>query len=180
MRVSRERVRQNHRQMVESAGRLFRECGIDRVSLATISADAGLTNGGFYRHFASKQALVAASLRHLLVTAGKSVKALMRQGGRRAVAEAYLSPEHAEDIATGCAFVALAAEVRRLEPETRQILADGLDGWLRIIAQPDGDRDSTIAFIALLVGGLTLARAAGPGQRAEEILAAARAAANRI
>ncbi|MDR3494533.1 MAG: TetR/AcrR family transcriptional regulator [Ancalomicrobiaceae bacterium] len=180
MRVSREQARQNHRQIIDSAGRLFRKHGIEGVNLAAITADAGLTIGGFYRHFASKEALVVESLRHLIVATGKSMQALMRGGGRRAVIDFYLSPGHAQDIASGCAFVALGAEIRRLKPETRQVLADGLDGWLKIVSEPDSIAERDIAFVALLVGGLTLARVAGSDERSAEILAAARAAAARI
>src|SRR5215471_1322422 len=108
MRVSREKAAENRERIVDTASRLFREKGFDGIGLDAIMRDAGLTHGGFYRHFKSKDDLAA-----------EAVTLALRRGADRRrrfttprdpVAD-YLSGRHRDDRASGCAMAALAADI---------------------------------------------------------------------
>src|SRR6218665_383079 len=111
MRVSREQAAQNRERVIETASRLFREHGFDGIGLKDLMAGAGLTQGGFYKQFASKDELTALASRRAIASAAErwsSAAASRPDDPLSAVAEFYLSPEHVAERAEGCPFVALA------------------------------------------------------------------------
>src|SRR3954470_1120937 len=119
MKVSREQAAENRERIVQTAARLFRERGFDGIGVADLMNAAGLTHGGFYGQFESKEDLAAqACARALDESAGKWARATEGKPARealKAVADFYLTPRHAGDPGSGCAFVALGAEAARRE-----------------------------------------------------------------
>lgn len=177
MRVSREKAAENRRRIVDAAARLFRDKGFDGVGVDAIMKSAGLTHGGFYGHFESKEALAieasAAALRgnaaHQAATASLS----------QLVGE-YLSERHRVDRANGCAVAALGADVgrqgeavRRTFTQSVRIQVDRITSFLKR-GTPAARRRRALATYAGMVGAITLARAVDDPAFAEEILAAAR------
>src|SRR5271168_4232507 len=120
MKVSREQMANNRRKILDAAGRLFREKGFEAVSVAEVMNATGLTHGGFYGHFGSKDHLIAETLAHLLASAS---------GGEfdlRHYIDEYLSPRHRDNAGAGCPTAALAAETLRQAPAARAALTAGL------------------------------------------------------
>src|SRR5438552_11909117 len=107
MKVSREQMAENRHRILDAASRLFREKGFDAVSVAEVMKAAGLTHGGFYGHFGSKDDLVAQTLAHVLAPDAGGA------GDLRAYLDAYLSPGHRDNAADGCPTAGLAADIRR-------------------------------------------------------------------
>ncbi len=179
-RYSPEHKEATRRRMIETAGRRFKKDGIDGSGIATLVADAGLTNGAFYGHFTSKDDLVATVVAQQLedqvavvdaMSAGPaSVEAFVRQ---------YLSPAHRDDPAGGCPSAALLDEVGRCDEATRQAYTRGARAMIAAIARhlDDGDAQRTseraIGLFTLLVGSLQLARAVTDPALSEQILSAA-------
>ena len=177
MRVSREKAAENRERIVETASRMFREDGFDRVGVDAIMNAAGLTHGGFYGHFGSKDELAAEAVARALE---RSIEKQNRYTNLSELVFAYLSERHRADRANGCAIVALGAGmVRRSEGARRGVTAyvraqlDHFAGLLR-----NGTRASrrrrAITTLAGMVGALTLARAVDDPALSREILAAAR------
>ncbi|MGY2171594.1 TetR/AcrR family transcriptional regulator [Pseudomonas gingeri] len=170
MKVSREQVAQNRVNILEAASRLFRAHGYEAVTVAQVMKAAGLTHGGFYGYFASKDDLVAQSLAHVFSTAppaGADVAAYVTQ---------YLSAAHREDCAGGCPMAGLASETSRQAPEARaqmsssirrQIarLSKGLPG-----ATAGEKRRAATGNWAAMVGAMVLARVCDDPLMADELL----------
>jgi TetR/AcrR family transcriptional regulator, transcriptional repressor for nem operon len=166
-----------HDRLVSIAGRRFRERGLEGLSVADLMKEAGLTVGGFYKHFDSREALVREALGSAMA------ESEARVGKRRSLAEgidAYLSPEHRDDPGAGCAFAALSSDAGRATAETRALFTERIEQRLRSLAKstaaPDGmtDRDGAIVALSTLVGALSLARAVSDDRLSEEILKTAR------
>lgn len=178
MRVSRQKAMENRQRIVEAAARLFREEGFDGVGVDAIMKEAGLTHGGFYGHFASKDALMAEAMAH---AAERSVAWQERLESLSELATRYLSGRHRIDRANGCVVAALGADAARQSPGLRNAMTAGIRRQLdRIVSllkrgTPRARRRRAIATYAGLVGALTLARAVDDPALAREILAAARA-----
>jgi TetR/AcrR family transcriptional repressor of nem operon len=181
MRVSREKVAENREKIVTAAGSLFREKGFDGAAVADLMKAAGLTHGGFYGHFESKDALVAEALSRVLAGSverwrGYSDKdpagALARIVGR------YLSAEMRDHAAGACAIPSLGAEVARQGPEAKRAFTRGIAGLIDILARlmrrrgEAARRAAAIATLSSLVGAALLARAVDDDAFSDEILAA--------
>ncbi|WP_078310837.1 MULTISPECIES: TetR/AcrR family transcriptional regulator [unclassified Mycobacterium] len=180
VRYSPEHKEATRRRMIESAGRRFKSDGIDGSGIATLVADAGLTNGAFYGHFSSKDDLVATVVAQQLedqvavvnsLPAGlDSVEAFLRE---------YLSPAHRHDLAGGCPSAALLDEIGRCDVTIREAYTDGASSMIEAIARhlDDGDPQRTneraIGLFSLLVGSLQAARAVTDTALSDRILAAA-------
>jgi TetR/AcrR family transcriptional repressor of nem operon len=177
MRVTREQAAENHERIVEAASRQFRQHGFDGVSVDAIMQDAGLTHGGFYGHFKSKEDLAVQALVHALERAAE------RQGKHTGIASLvsnYLSPRHCEDRRNGCAIAALGADIAREGKGIRHGLTthirSELDRFARLLTggTTANRRKRAIATLAGMVGALTLARAVDDPALSKEILAASR------
>ncbi len=177
MRVSRQQAAENRQRIVEAAARLFRDKGFDGVGVDAIMKEAGLTHGGFYGHFASKEALAAEAVAH---AAGRSTAWQGRLTGLSDLVSGYLSGQHCADRANGCVVAALGAESARQAPALRQTMAASVRTQIERIVSllkrgtPAARRRRAIATYAGLVGALTLARAVDDPTLAKEILTAAR------
>lgn len=171
MRVSRAQMAENRARILEEAGRLFRARGFEAVSLAEVMAAAGMTHGGFYGHFQSKDDLIAQTLAHGF--AGKSAEPLDLQTYRRR----FLSPQHCANPAEGCAITGLAVETGRQKPEARAAMTAGIRAQIDRLAaaQPAGTpeqrRRAAIGSWSAMVGAVILARSGDDPQLSAEILA---------
>lgn len=187
MRVSKEAKAETHQRIVAVASRLFRERGVDEISVADIMAAAGLTHGGFYRHFSSKDDLAAAAIGEAI---GVMVRKLKDDAARRgaepaaaAYVDLYLSAEHVGALGKGCAIAALASEAAHESSPISEAMAQGAEQIISALTPAmTGDaveaRRKAIAAFATLLGSLLLARIAGSRLGTENVLAAGRKAAH--
>lgn len=179
-RYSPEHKEATRRRMIATAGRRFKSDGIDGSGIATLVADAGLTNGAFYGHFASKDDLVASVVSQQLTDQVAVVNALPAGfASVEAFVREYLSPAHRDDLAEGCPSAALLDEIGRCDGAVREAYTDGADSMIQAIARhlDDGDPQRTneraIGLFSLLVGSLQAARAVTDPELSHRILAAA-------
>jgi TetR/AcrR family transcriptional repressor of nem operon len=185
-RVSKAQAAQNRVTILDASARLFRERGIDGVSVADLMADAGLTHGGFYGHFDSKEALAAEACAHAFAQSGERRR--KRIAGFPAGADAlalhagvYLSARNVEAPGHGCPAVGLASDVARLPQDApaRAAYAEGLEDMLEDfmdMATGNLSREQALLRLATLVGAVTLARGTAGLPLSEEVLAAVRTA----
>src|SRR5262245_5589693 len=171
--------------IVEAASAAFRGDGISAVRVQDVMARAGLTHGGFYAHFDSKDDLLRAALEHAneetIERLSKPLAELRGEDRLRTVIDSYLSPAHVAHPEAGCPLVSLGPEVVRTGGATHQSLAAAVKGrlnWLRQLLR-EGQRDTVsdddvIGTLACMVGGVILARAVG-GKDATVVLGACRA-----
>jgi TetR/AcrR family transcriptional repressor of nem operon len=170
MKVSREQMAENRRRILDVASRLFRDKGFEAVSVAEVMKAAGLTHGGFYGHFGSKDDLIAQTLAHVLVAdAGGG-------GDFRAYVASYLSPRHRDNAAGGCPTAGLAAAIRHQTPAARSAMTEGLRSQIDRMGKslPDLDpvdrRRAAIGSFAAMVGAVILARAVDDPVLSDEVL----------
>lgn len=165
------------RHILDVASSQFRESGIAAVGLAGIMAEAGLTNGAFYTHFASKEDLVRAVLLDALERREQRHRDNLENGvALETVIRDYLSPKHRDRAATGCPTAALVSEIARHPKATREAFTDKMSDILALMAaqMPEGTpaerRRRAIAAYATMVGALQLSRAVSDRQLSQEIL----------
>jgi AcrR family transcriptional regulator len=176
-RYGKDHKQATRRRIIESAGRRLKRDGIDGSGVATLMADAGLTNGAFYAHFASKEDLVANAVAEQLREQRESFGALPpgRAGVEQFVRE-YLSVQHRDNSEGGCASAALLDEIGRATEATKRAYTDGVLVVIDDIAarlapdDPPSARVPTLSVFALLVGTLQLSRALADRQLADAIL----------
>jgi TetR/AcrR family transcriptional regulator, transcriptional repressor for nem operon len=178
MRRSREDTAETRRRIVAAASRLIRARGIAAVGIADVMGVVGLTVGGFYRHFESKQALVCEAIGAAARESAFSVESVEAHGPRR-VLDAYLSLDHRKDVGGGCPIAALCSEVAHEGRETKQAFTDALRRLISILDEIVGDvdqkrRDRSLHATAAAIGALVLSRATDNEVLASEILAAVR------
>jgi len=167
----------NHDKIVAIASRRMRERGLVGVSVAEIMAEAGLTHGGFYAHFSSRDELVREALAFAFAESERrGKKAAEKAGGDPFTAwvESYLSPAHRDDVARGCALAALTPEVSRSDSETRAVLTEDLKR--RLGARGRKSEAAMLAALSTAVGALMLARAVDDEELSRAILDAAKGA----
>ena len=168
---------ETRQRIIETAGRRFKRDGIDGSGIATLMADAGLTNGAFYAHFASKEDLVATAVADQLRQQLERYRAQGsdREGVERLVRE-YLSVEHRDDTEHGCPSAALLDEIGRCSDATKHAYTDGVLALVDEIASrlapddPRSARGQTFSLFALLIGTLQLSRGLADRQLADEVL----------
>ncbi len=180
MRVTRDQVEAHRERILTAAGTLFREHGYDGISVADIMKRAGLTHGGFYGHFASKEDLAAEITLRVLARDGW----LERLAGKRDpalsdVVHGYLSTRHRDDPGHGCVFAALGSDAARQPKTVRRAFTEGLrirlDALLALIPERSASkrRQRALATLATLVGAMVLSRAVDDSKLSSEILEAA-------
>jgi len=171
-RVSRTQAQENRGRIVRTAARLFRERGVAGVSVADVMAEAGLTHGGFYKQFASKEALVAEAVGQAFAEQAEGFTA---SASRTAFIDAYLSPEHRDSPGIGCPSAGFGGDLAREKSENPAKLAyaEGVEHYACWLG-PDGRED--LAAVSTLIGAIVLARATAGTDLSDRILAAARAA----
>jgi TetR/AcrR family transcriptional repressor of nem operon len=171
--------------ILDAAAAALRQHGLDGVSVAEIMKEAGLTHGGFYAHFRSKDDLIAAALRHAGAQSRARVATrLDEQAGEAtllALAESYLSRQHSEHPERGCPLATLGPELARTDGPARQTFAEmtrAHAAWLaeRAPGTDDATRErQAVGGLAAMIGGLILARATTKPEDAEHVLATVRA-----
>jgi TetR/AcrR family transcriptional repressor of nem operon len=181
MRRSREEAARTRRRIVAAASRLFRARGVAEVSIADVMDAAGLTVGGFYRHFASKEALVAEAIAAASDETMGQLGAGPGGGARRLqdLLAAYLSDEHRAQPGRGCPIAALCSEMGHAAAPTRAAFTAALRRMLALVAavapgSSKAARRGQLHAAAAAVGGLMLARASDDDQLAREIMDAVR------
>ena len=182
MRRSREDTADTRRRIVEAASRLFRAKGIASVSVADVMGSLGLTVGGFYRHFESKDALVAEAIEAAsLETTARHALAKDRPRDERAsaVLDAYLSPFHRAHAERGCPVAALCSEVGHESRSTREAFTSALRRLLAAVDELTADEDKAkrkkvLQTAASMVGAVALSRATTDEALAKELLDAVR------
>jgi TetR/AcrR family transcriptional repressor of nem operon len=179
MRVTREQAAENRERIVQVAAKLFRERGFDGIGVADLMKSAGLTHGGFYGHFRSKDDLAAEACARALE---KSVEKWDRLAAEspddplRAIAGSYLSQTHVDKPGSGCLIAALGPDVARQDKSVRRTMTEGLrtmmerlSGW--VPGKSKGERRrSAITSYAAMVGALVMARSVDDPDFADEIL----------
>jgi AcrR family transcriptional regulator len=165
------------RRIIETAGRRLKRDGIDGSGVSVLMADAGLTNGAFYAHFASKEDLVATAVADQLRQQLERYRAaaVNRDGVEKLVRE-YLSVAHRDDTEHGCPSAALLDEIGRCGETTKHAYTDGVLGLVDEIAailapeDPPSARGQTLSLFALLIGTLQISRALTDRRLADEVL----------
>jgi TetR/AcrR family transcriptional repressor of nem operon len=177
MRYSKDHKQATRQRILEAAGRRFKRDGIDGAGLATVMADAGLTNGAFYAHFSSKEDLVANVLAEQLRAQRQSLDAEPSdRAGLEAFVRSYLSPEHRNQFADGCPSAALLDEIARRPADTRDVFTEEVMGVVDDIAarinptDVEAGRVDALTVFGLMVGTLQLARTLTDRQLADRLL----------
>ncbi len=155
MKVSKEQVRENRIRIVETASELFRERGYDGVGVAELMSAAGLTHGGFYKHFGSKADLMAEAMSCGFMRSAESTAGVNREK----FIEYYLSRQHRDDMGKGCVMSALGTDTARQSESIKATFAAGIERQLAVLGNENGSRAELIDTIAHLVGALVLSRA---------------------
>ncbi|MGF0177186.1 TetR/AcrR family transcriptional regulator [Streptomyces sp. Marseille-Q5077] len=177
-RYGKEHKQATRQRIIETAGRRFKRDGIDGSGISTLMADAGLTNGAFYAHFASKDDLVATAVADQLRAQYANVIEQAAPGiaGLEQIVRWYLSPQHRDSPDDGCPSAALLDEIGRSADETKQAYTDGvlavIDGIAARLA-PAGPRSvhtKTLSVYAMMVGTLQLSRALADRRLSDELL----------
>jgi TetR/AcrR family transcriptional repressor of nem operon len=182
--------------ILESARRLFNRHGLTAVSIDELMAGAGLTRGGFYSYFASKEELYAEAITQFVRSEEppawqQAARAQVAQGQRMALAilDAYLSRDHLGDVDGSCPMIGLATDVARGGMAAKAAYREVMGMMAGIFAEnfgpdaialgngapgPAADRERALAVVALCVGGMVLARAVDDPQTADDLRAAAK------
>ena len=184
MRYSKEHKLETHARIVKKASVRLREKGAHGVGVADLMKEAGLTHGGFYAHFDSREALVIEAFADAMDRSTERWRKLAEQtppDKRLAtIVATYLTPLHRDDPGHGCAVPTLGAEIARENPRTRKAFAAKLEQMIDMLAAQIPElprkaaRKRAMAVIATMMGTLVLARVAGTGDFSDEILGAGR------
>jgi TetR/AcrR family transcriptional repressor of nem operon len=187
MRYSKEHKAETHGRIVKNASVQLREKGPAGIGIAELMKESGLTHGGFYAHFESRDALIDEAFAY-------ATEQITRRWRRRiaeapdgdhlaAIVNSYLTSQHRDNVGTGCALPALSAEIARADGKTRKAFSGRLEAMIDVVAaelpglSPKVARKRAAAIIATMMGSLSLARAAGTGELSNDILEAGRMAA---
>jgi TetR/AcrR family transcriptional repressor of nem operon len=168
MRKSKQETALTRERIVKAAASEFRQHGIVATGLADLMSVAGLTHGGFYRHFASKDQLVAeASALALAATTEQAAAVASREPGQKgleAVVGRYLSAAHRDNRREGCALAALGSELPRADTETRNAATAAFLKLVDIVAgqideaKPEETKKRAMAAVSTMIGALTMSR----------------------
>jgi TetR/AcrR family transcriptional repressor of nem operon len=181
MKVTREQVAANRERIVDAAGTLFRRHGFDGIGVADIMKAAGLTHGGFYGHFASKEDLAAEACAHVTRDPWASWMDAPPEQRLEGIVRSYLTPRHRDDRTHGCLFAALGSDVVRQPRSVRRAFTERFRSRIDVLRglvtgrSAAARRDKALATMAGLVGALVLSRAVDDPKLSDEILEAAAA-----
>ena len=187
MRYSKEHKVETHTRIVKKASARLREKGAHGIGVADLMKEAGLTHGGFYSHFESREALVIEAFTHAM---DRSLENWRKVASEKSPAQRldmvvtkYLTPAHRDAPGSGCALPSLGADIARESPKTRKAFAGKLDEMIAMMAEnfadvgPKQARRQAMASLSTMVGALLMARVAGSGEMSDAILSAGREAA---
>jgi TetR/AcrR family transcriptional repressor of nem operon len=182
MRVSRIQAAENRKTVINVASRLFRERGFDGIGLKDLMKGAGLTQGAFYKQFASKEDLAAQASRRALESAfsrWSAAAAANPEDPLGAVIAFYLSTEHREERMDGCPIVALGSDAARQSSDVKASFEAGIKAHLELlgrwVAETDGEEpnDKAMAILSTMVGAVVLSRAVNDERLSKRFLQAA-------
>jgi TetR/AcrR family transcriptional regulator, transcriptional repressor for nem operon len=184
MRYSREHKLETHARIVKKASVRLREKGAHGIGVADLMKEAGLTHGGFYAHFASREALVIEAFAHAMDRSTERWRKLAEQTPPEkrlaTIVNSYLTTVHRDDPGHGCAVPSLGSEIARESPKTRRAFAAKLEQMIDMLAEqlpgvpPKAARKQAMATLATMMGTLVLSRIAGSGDFSDDILGAGR------
>jgi len=187
MRYSREHKQETHDRIVRKASVRLREKGAHGIGVADLMKEAGLTHGGFYAHFDSREALVIEAFSYAMDRSmahwRKAAEQIAPEKQLESTVDSYLTSVHRDDPGRGCALPTLGAEIARESPKTRKAFAAKVEQMIdmmtdQIPAVPrKAARKQAIAALTTMMGTLVLSRIAGTGEFSDEILASGREAA---
>jgi TetR/AcrR family transcriptional repressor of nem operon len=170
----------NHERIIDTAATMIRRDGLTSLSVSNLMQRAGLTHGGFYRHFASRDALITQAVDGALDRSASSYGIAKRGIPSKTsrslgeIIEKYLSPTHRDDPGTGCAIAALATDVARGTEDTRTAYTQHVRGYLGRLSAAlegsDGGDDDPYLTLAAMVGAVVLARAVNDTALSDEFL----------
>jgi TetR/AcrR family transcriptional repressor of nem operon len=184
MKVSREQAAENRERILDAAARLFRERGFDGIGVADLMNSAGLTHGGFYGQFESKEDLAAQACERALAKSVERWDRLLAnkpEDPLQAITASYLSTRHRDDAGNGCALAALGAEAPRRHPAVRRAFTQGLRAMVERLSEIVPGRgkaareQKALAAMAQMVGAVVLARAVDDPKLSDAILQAGKA-----
>lgn len=189
MRVSREVMAQRHDEIISETSKMLRQRGIVGTSLADLMAAAGLTHGGFYKHFDSKDALVAEATERIFAEINARFQERVESQGSKAALIAYvtdyLTLGHVKKPELGCPIPAFGPDVSREHGAVRGVFTNGIKTNLSLIIEglsgPMAERkEKAVELLSLLSGAVAMARATDDEKLSGEIIASARKRANQI
>jgi TetR/AcrR family transcriptional repressor of nem operon len=173
---SRASKQQSHEQIVSTAANCFREHGVDGISIANLMKAAGLTHGGFYKHFESRDDLVTQALDSALKSSSARYHS-MRKLTFKPFVQNYLSLEHRDNLAEGCAMAALLNDMARASAESRALYSDQFRRSVELVsgllnsASADS-RSGAMVVLSSMIGALGIARALDDKALSAELLGA--------
>jgi TetR/AcrR family transcriptional regulator, transcriptional repressor for nem operon len=177
MRRSKEDKAASHERIVETAAARIRESGTDQPGVAEIMRAAGLTHGGFYKHFGSREQLIDEAVGRALTENEPTVARMMEDADDplASFADWYISTAHRDDPAHGCGVVALGTDVRRVGGAAQEAYRAQVDRYLahlQSLLESDDENSQRRANVTLsaIVGAVMIARALGPTPRSDELL----------
>jgi TetR/AcrR family transcriptional regulator, transcriptional repressor for nem operon len=184
MRYSKEHKSQTHARIVKRASIKLREKGAHGIGVADLMKEAGLTHGGFYAHFDSRDALVIEAFNHAMDRSTehwrKQSEATPAEKRLSTIVNSYLSPLHRDNPGQGCAVPTLAAEIARESAKTRRAFSGRMQQLIEMLAKqfhgvpPKTARKQATAALATMMGSLVMARVAGTSELSDEILKSGR------
>ncbi len=184
MRYSKEHKFQTHARIVKRASVKLREKGAHGIGVADLMKEAGLTHGGFYAHFDSRDALVIEAFTHAMDRSTelwrKQTEAAPAEKRLSTIVNSYLSPLHRDNPGQGCAVPTLGAEIARESTKTRRAFAARMQQMIEMLAKqfhgvpPKTARKQAMAAMATMMGSLVMARIAGNSELSDEILKSGR------
>ena len=187
MRYSKEHKQETHARIVKKASVRLREKGAHGIGVADLMKEAGLTHGGFYAHFDSREALVIEAFGYAMDRAAEHWRNMAAEippeKRLSTIVDSYVSATHRDDPGRGCAVPTLGAEIARESAKTRKAFAAKLDQMIDLVADqiPDVPRKTArrlaMGTMATMMGALVMSRVAGSGELSDEILASGREAA---
>src|SRR6202049_79748 len=186
MRYFKEHKLETHARIVKKASVRLREKGAHGIGVADLMKEAGLTHGGFYAHFDSREALVIEAFAYAMERSTERWRKLAEQTAPEkrlaTIVDSYLTPGHRDDPGHGCAVPTLGAEIARESPKTRKAFAARLEQMIEMLAGQIPElprkaaRKQAMAAVATMMGTIVLARVASSGELSDEILGAGREA----
>lgn len=178
MRKSKYEAAETRQTIIQIAAELFRVKGIAATGIAEIMETAGLTNGGFYKHFESKDQLVKEAIKSSTEDLSHRFKEGEYAIDYESIIKAYLSPEHQKGLDWGCPIAGIGSELGRTDKDSRMVATDGIKQLVsslekHIDSSSIENRKIAVAAVSMMIGALTLSRIVNDKKLAEEILKSA-------
>jgi TetR/AcrR family transcriptional regulator, transcriptional repressor for nem operon len=180
VRKSKQEALRTRERIVAAASEEFRQHGIVATGLADLMGSPGLTHGGFYKHFQSKDELITEAASKAMATTHEAMKVIGSEipgvEGLKKIVTKYLAADHRDDPGEGCPFAALGAELARCDEKTRDAATRGLRDYISVLAshldrlKPGEAKNRATAIFATMVGALILARIANDEKLSQSIL----------